>query len=295
MTDTKLIQNLNSLFGSDRSILRKKLIDVCKKTSKWERMGREIRKKTRQPTNIHPCLFEDTFEKLNNPQADMFWLGDSAYYYEILLNSGVKSGLDWDKKLALKCGGTAKLCVVWASLLLPYYAMDTYCMKYTPKPGEFEFSPYVPSKKREKQIVSRVRDVMREHELTRMTKKLANRKVPKAITDCREKGEATVFDCLFSDTQCYQEDYVRLSDGREPITGAYSATTVGWYERLDRKGNVIERSTWREFPSGDRVAIHLDKRFRVVEIRTIQSGPGSKHRSEMVLDIKKKRLRTKTS
>ncbi len=292
MTESELIKHLNTLFGRDRGVLCKKLIDVRENISQWERLGRALKKNTRQPVNANPCLFEDTFSKLDDPKADMYWLGDSSYYYEILLNSGIRSGLDWDKRLARKCGGTAKLCVVWASLLLPYYAMDTYCMTYTPKPGEWKFTPYVPSVKREKHILSQVRDVMREHGIARMTKKLAKRKVPKAITDCREKGEATVFNCLFSDTKFYQEDFVRFSDSisKNPIAGVYPGTTVGWRERLDRKGSVIERSTWREYPSGDTITTYLDKSFRVIEIRISQGGPKSKRRPTIILDIKKKKL-----
>ncbi len=294
MTDAKLIQNLNSLFGSDRSVLRKKLIDVRDITSKWERIGRDIRKKTRQPVNTNIGLFDETFDEIDDPKADMFWLGDSSFFYEVILNSGVKSGLDWDKKLAVKCRGSVKFCVVWASLLMPYYAIDTYCMKYTPDPGEFKFSPYIPSTKREKLIVSQVRDMLKEHGFTRITKKLSKRKVPKAITDCYDKGTATVFHCLFSDTHYYQDDYVRFSDSSsgKPIAGVYSGTTVGWYERLDRRGRVIERSTWREYSSGDRTTTYLDKKFNITEIRTVQVKPGGKH-SEITLDVKNRRIKRK--
>lgn len=292
MTDAKLIQSLNTLFGSDRSVLRKKLLDVSANTSKWERVGRAIRKNTRQPVNMNLSLFEETFDNLSDPKADMYWLGDSSYCYEILLNSGVKSGLDWDKKLAVKCGGTAKLCVVWASLLIPYYAIDTYCMKYKSEPGEFIFTPYIPSTKREKLIIAQIRDVMKDNGFARMTKKLSKRKVPRAITDCREKGEATVFNCLFSDTQCYHDDYVRFSDefmGKR-ISGAYSGTTVGWYERLNRRGSVIERYTWREYPSGEHVTTYLDKKFRVTKVRISQAGSGGKH-SELILDVKTRKVK----
>lgn len=296
MTETELIQNLNSLFGSDRSELRKKLIEVRESVSQWERLGRALRTNVRQPINVNPCFFEDTFSKLDDPKADMFWVGDCSYYYEILLNPGIKSGLDWDKRLALKCGGTAKLCIVWASVLLPYYAIDCYCMKYKTKPDEFEFTPYIPSAKKEKHMLSQVRDVMRENGFTRMPKTLAKRKVPKAITDCREKGKATVFDCLFSDTQCYQEHFVRFTDstGKNPIAGVYPGTTVGWRERLGRKGGVIERYTWREYPSGDTITTFLDKKFRVTEIRVSRGGTKSKQKPTMLLDIKKKKLTERT-
>jgi len=292
MTEAELIRCLNSLFGKDRSLLRQKLMEVREDSSKWEKTGKIIRRKTGQPVNTNTGTFEETFEHLDDPHADMYWVGDCSYYYEILLNRGVKTGLDWDRKLALKCGGTAKLCEVWASLLLPYYILDSYSRKYTPSPGEFEFTPYNPATKREKLIVSQIREVMQERGFSPITKKMARKSVPKAITDCREEGEASVFDCLFSDTQCLQEDRVRFSDSPKPIKGVCPNTTVGWYERIDRKGGVVERSTWREYPSGDRVITYLDKKFRVVRVRVVPGG--SRTKSQIIVDTKKRELITKT-
>ncbi len=293
MSETELIRNLNSLFGWDRTLLRQKLIEVRQDTSRWEKVGREIKKKTQQPVKASLGLFEDTFDQLDTPKADMFWVGDGSYYYEILLNSGVRSGLDWDKRLALKCGSTAKLCVVWASLLMPYYALDTYCMKYNTDPGEFEFHPYNPVKKREISIISQVRDILNQHGFAFVAKRLAKKAVPKAVTDCRERGEATVFDCLFSDTKFYQEHHVRFSDSSgESIKGIFPDTTVGWGDRVDREGGR-ERSTWCEYQSGDTVITRLDEKYRVVEI-TIQSCSHNKLKSEMTVDINKRKLKTMT-
>lgn len=294
MTDAKLVQNLNTLLGSDRSALRKKLLEVRQDVSKWENLRRVINKKTRQPIQSTPCLYEEAFDELNDPELDMSWIGDASYSYDILLNSSPDSGLDWDKKLAVKCGGTAKRCVVWASVLLPYYAIDTYCIIYTPKAGEFEIYPYTPSTKREKKILSQIRDIMKEHGFSRMTKKLAKRKVSKAITDLREKGEATVFDCLFSDIHCYEENHVRFTGDPVAIDGAgvCSGVTVGWRERIDRKGKVLERSEWRQYPSGDLVITHLDSKFRVTEIKVVEKVSGKKLYSEINLDVKKRKIKT---
>jgi len=71
---------LNILFGRNRNALRKRLLEVSKDFSPWERIGRELRKQTRQPVNTNSGLFEETVENLNNPKADMFWLGDASYY-----------------------------------------------------------------------------------------------------------------------------------------------------------------------------------------------------------------------
>jgi len=292
MTEAELIRSLNSLFGKDRSLLRQKLMEVRQDTSRWKKTGRSIHRKTGQPVNAYIGLFDDTFDLLDDPDGDMFWLGDCSYCYEILLNRGVQTGLDWDKRLALKCGGTAEFCVVWASLLLPCYALDTYCLKYNKHPGEYELFPHTVATKRQKVIVRQIREVMTEQGFERIAKRRAKQKVPRAITDCHEKGEATVFDCLFSDLYYYQERHVRFSDFDKLIKGAYRGTTVGWSERADRNG-IIERSTWCEYPSKERVITKLDEKFRVIEI-IIQRNSRNRIKSEITVDINKRKVTTRT-
>jgi len=128
-------------------------------------------------------------------------------------------------------------------------------------------------------------EVFEEHGFSQISKRLASEIVPKAITDCKRQGEATIFDCLFSDTQRYHDDTVRFSDNELP--GTYPGSMVSWHERFDRKGNVKDRYTWIEYSSGDCVTIFLDKKSRITKIRFTRKLKKQK-KEEMVLDVEKR-------
>ncbi len=222
-------------------------------------------------------LFEETLENLTDRKFDLLWTGDCSYCYSIILNQGIKRGGDWGRKLALRCGGTTHLCDMWVSTALPYYAIDTYSMAYNPKLKQYEFKPFRPSKKRDAQLVKTLTNIPKLHGFKKISKRVSKLRVPKAITDCREKGEATVFNCLFSDTQCYTETIRRISD--EPLPGVLKGTKVSSQECLTPSGKIIEKYHSYRVESGDYVRIHLDKQNRITKVEVEQGKDFSERKT----------------
>ncbi len=288
MTKAELINELNSLFGKNRDKLCDRLKVAMGDIARWENIGAEIHKKTRQPIRGAELISEDMAEWIKNPKAKIEDIGDCSFYYEIILNGGVKDGMDWDIELAERCKGGSKICTIWSSLLFPYYSTDYYLMKYIREIDEIELLPYRPSTKREVQIEAKINDIFKSNGLKLITPKLANTIVPKAMTDVKDKGKATVFACLFSDIHEYKEDYFRGScfdDKKNRLDHIFPGTEISWNERLSRKNKVIERYVSIHCPSGELVHIDLDDQYRIEKVKY-----SHKLNKSLTLDVKKKKL-----
>jgi hypothetical protein len=281
MNTKELIKILNTKFDRDRTPLRELAAEAMANLPKGRRLGRELRKQIQQPVMYDPGLLIDSAEKANQPECDM--IGDLSFLYQIVLNPGVKRGLDFDMKLAQSCGGTVYMCRMWVSLLLPYYATDIFSMTYTPQIDQWEFGPYTPRKKSEKKIILKIHNLMHILGHSPVTKKLGQVKVPKATTDCCNRGKANVFDCLFSDSQDFSSDFLRCTN---ETPGAYPGSNAGWWERIDNKGRILRKYNWLEFESGDWVTMHLDSKSKVTKVE-VTRVIGKKTR-KFRLDVEKK-------
>ena len=286
VTEKDTILQLDQLFDRERVPLSELVSRALENSKRARRVGRALRKQTGKPVRFGSGLLVESPEEADCIDLDL--VGDFSFRYEIVLNAGVKQGLDFDAKLAQRCKGPVHMCWVWVSLLLPCYTIDTFDMAYTNATNQWEFSPHTPSKGVEQRTLNLTRTLMSEHGYSRVTKKLARLKVPKATTDCCRRGEATVFDCLFSDTQDFHCGIVRCTHLGVP--GVYPGSKVGWREHIGDRGQVLEKYTWREFRSGDWVTTYLDSKARVTKVKVVRKV--GKQKREMVLDVEK-RLRRK--
>ena len=291
MTDQELISYLNRTFGRARRRLREALAGVPERIELCEDIADEIRENTGRSMLAAEGLPEETLDWAGGGKCDMYYMGDASFYCEIVLNKGVehRNEADSDRRLIKRCGGTARECLVWISLLQPLYIMDVCSMTIRSKPREWEFEPCVPKLKGEQEVVRKVRSILQKHGFKRVSRKLAGMSVPLAITDGCKRGDATVFDCLFSDIRQLVEGRVLVSDdsSRRPIKGAYRGTEISWREWYDGRGKLKEAETFRNFASGDMVKTSLDGRGRVVKVEVYPKAKKGEY-VNFTLDVKKK-------
>jgi len=195
----------------------------------------------------------------------------------MILNQGIKRGGDWGRNLAQRCNGTVNICDIWVSILLPYYTINFYSMTYNRKLKEYEFKPFRPKKKRDIRLANILTGIPKAHGFKKISKRVSKLKVSNAITDCRQKGEATVFDCLFSDTQTYREDILRFSD--KPLQGILKGTEISWQECITPSGRMIEKYHCYRIESGDYVRLHLDQKDRITKVEVVQDNNFSKRKT----------------
>lgn len=276
MTEKEILASIKKLFGRNREPLRKSLkkaFEAMQEYDKWWDIKKILHRKTGQAVATWCGLMEETFANIGRKNAKLDYIGDPSFRYEIVLNPDRVKGLDWDKKLAMECGGTVNICVVWINMLLPLYAMDFFSLSYSEKDEAYEYKPYKPKTAAEKEIVKTVKDELKARDLQMVSRKLASTQPGGAYTDLATDGEATVFQCLFSDLLGYQEEWLKVNEHElaDPIKGV----KVGWREHFNRRGKILKTEIYRTFPSGDQIKTVMDGKDRVVQVRVVPaSGPG---------------------
>ena len=264
----EIIDRVRRVFGGRRTALRKLIIDERDHLNKarWDRIGEQLYSATRKSVQGFKPFLDEGYEHVDDPDYNTYQLGDASAYYNILLNRGVKSGLDWDKRLCARCGGTVRRCSLFVSAVLPVYITDLWYQTYSRSPRYWAFGPIIKLRRTEARIVKLAEQVLRKAGFHPLSKELARVVVPGAVTDCRRKGGASVFDCLFSDIYGLDREHTRMSDGR-PLPDFYNSQTPSWKEWYTSSGVLTKREIYRTFPSGDVVTTVLDGRDRVTEVR----------------------------
>ena len=295
MKQSEIIAEVKRLFGKNRSVLLEALVERGATISHCDKIEKRIKKTTGQPVVSYCGLSDETLEWMKLPKKDRHkkknllkkhdQIGDVCCKTLVLLNDGIKKGYDWDRKLALKCGGRAFIVEMWSSLLLPVYTFDIFFMEYSRKMNYFEFGPYKPQTESEKRILKSMRSTMKNKGFIFMSKEQASRKAQNVQTDCKDPGDVTIFDCLFSDVQYYDESIVRFSD--KEIQDNIEGVTVSWREYYNNKHKLIEKEIHRFFPSGDVESTYLDKKGHITRIEVMRKTGYAKH-SDFILDIDKR-------
>lgn len=272
LTGNAVIERVRQVFGGDRAELRKLIVaerDPLARARR-DRLGDQLRSATGQPMVGFRPFLDEGFEHVDDPDHNTWQLGDASAHYEVLLNEGVASGLDWDRKLCARCGGTARRCGFFVSAVLPVYIADMWYQTHSRKPRYFAFGPITKLQPAEQRMVEAAKQVLRTAGFQPLSGKLARVTVPTAVTDCRRRGEATVFDCLFSDIYSLTREHTRMNDGR-PLPDFYRDENPSWKEWYTSGGVLIKREICRHFPSGDSLVTILDGQDRVTEVRVFSA------------------------
>lgn len=276
MTNDEINKEVERLFGGKRIALLKTLSSCADKLPIQIEVEEELLKETGCRVKSSNGLSKDVYDWIVNGSGDIKQLGfdpedrtehigDTSFNFLILLNKNIKDPLDFDEKLAERYGKLF-FCEVWASLVLPYYTYDVYYWDYSKKDNCQEWGPHKTTKKQEAQIIDRMQKVMKGFKFNRISKKTAKTYVEKAVTDTLGKGDASVFDCLFSDMTFYQETIRRMNIERVDFP---ELSAVGsWNESYDKKQKLSEKRLHLQFLDKDDMTIVMDsegtiKKFEV--------------------------------
>lgn len=136
MTKSEIIRQAKHYFGKDRRPIKELVLSYEFKGKNYRQWKKEISSIVSNPNEIKFKLFDDVILWIKYNQADQIdwnWIGDLSWTIDILLNQGIDKGFDWDKKLALKCNGTARIMTLFVSDVIPCYTFDCYYMTYNKK------------------------------------------------------------------------------------------------------------------------------------------------------------------
>lgn len=250
MNQEQIISELKKYFGENKDELKKKVQSICftgMEYDNWRRFIEEVA--SGHPFNIEYGIMPDVAEKLSEQEYDKInWglLGDLSWEMEILLNENVKNSYDWNKELCLRCGGTARMLKIMVSDVIPVFTYETYSKTYSKKGNYYEFAPIKPDRGIETTIKNEVVQAFKQKGFQYIPKRFALRRFKDLYSDCNIRGNASVYDVLFSDINSYHLQQIRLSDKnlKDP-----TGKDIKWREYYGKDGGLLERHEYRYFSS----------------------------------------------
>ena len=286
MTIKEILEQSKLYFGKNRQRLKEKVLAFEINGKEYRLWNKQTKEFTSRPFSISYGVFDDVIEWLKQKQfseIDWKWLGDLSWEFKFLLNPGVEKGFDWDKKLALKCGGTARIVQIYVSDIVPCFVIDTYYMTYSKKDNYFEFGPITKLSAEEKKFIANAKVFFQDAGFKLLNKKDALTKYKELYSDLNSDGNATLFDVLFSDTDNYQTEIKRFNDKalKDP-----TGKKISWNEYYEKPNKLKTREEFRYFPSGNVECVITDHLSRIIEVKVWRDLDKLKHH-EFRLDILK--------
>lgn len=179
----------------------------------------------------------------------------------------------------------------WISESIPAYTYELYYLSYDRKNDETEIGPILDPSKGELEVLKCAKNLFNEEGYIYIGKTAAQRKVKGAFTDCKDKGETRVFDCLFSDVDFYKTKFERFN---EEQIHEKKGTTFNWVETFDSDHNLLFREERRCYLSKDIVKIVIDP-LGIVQNITVMRGESPYKQYKMNLKTVITRASTSTA
>lgn len=295
MKTEEIIKQAKIYFGKNRKHLKEKVKTFKFDGSNYHNWNNQLKQITSKPFDVSYKIFDDVVDWLTEKkysEIDWHWLGDLSWEFKILLNDSVEKGFDWDKKLALKCGGTARILQIYLSDIVPSFVVDNYYMTYNKTENYFEFGPIEKLSGEERKIVNKIKNFFQDKGFTFLSKEAAMKRYKELYSDCNSDGNASLFDALFSDTDNYQDEIKRFNAYKSKKLKDATGKTVNWNEYYDKAHKLIKREEYTYYPSKNVTCITTDKSGQITEVKVWRDIEKFTHR-EFVLDILKEHEKRK--
>jgi len=256
MNEKEIIREIKRLYGEDKKVYLQELLHLKDGWASWDKLTIELKKITGQPTEGHCELIDDVIEwilseKTNEKRKfpNFEFQHTPSYHYRIVLTEGIRHPLDWGKRLASNCGGSVHFCDLRICMILPLYTLDTFFLNYSRKDNWMEDGSLKVLSDFEKSVLNNINKSMKIKGFSYVNKKTALKRIRSAFTDIKSEGNASVYECLFSDLYEYFGCRTRFSD--KEIDDATTGAKVRWFEYYDSNHNLKKKSLISDFPSGD--------------------------------------------
>lgn len=284
MNQSEIIKQAKHYFGKNRMPIKELVTGYEFKGKHYRRWKKELSQITIQPNDISFGISNDVVQCLKDNQAEEInwnWIGDLSWTIEIVLNPGIDKCYDLDKKLALKCGGTARILKLYVSEVIPCYTYDLYYTSYNKSLNYYEFGPISELINEEKVVLDKVKTYLKAKGFKTYSRNFYLQKFNGLYSDT-EDGNASLFDVLFTDIYSYQTEIQRFSD-KEIIEK--SGTKFRWREYYTKKRLLTERIESRWTSSGDYLKIILDNKGQIKEVEVSRKKIGRKKHQNFKLEI----------
>lgn len=285
LTKTEIIRQAKHYFGKDKSHIKQLVLSYEFKSKHDNQWKNDIDSIISNPYELRYKLFEDVINDIMQNKAnniDWNWIGDLSWTLNIVLNSEIDQYYIWDKKLALKCNGTARVLTVYISEVVPCYTYDSYYMTYNKSENYYEFGPLNKLTNAEQKTILNITNLFKRKGYQFLEQEFCKKKFKNLYSDIHSDGNASLFDVLFSDTCFYTIEIEKFSD---KILIEKCGTEFSWKEKYDTKGNLKERIENRWTTGGDYFKLVLDNKGQILQIEVSRKEIEKKKHQEFKLDI----------
>ena len=285
MNKTEIIRQAKHFFCKDRKPIKELVLSYEFNGKHYRKWKKEFKKIIDKPFDIHFGIFDDVVLWIKDNKLEEInwnWIGDLSWTIDILLNEGIKNGLDWDIKLATKCNGTTRFFTIYISDIIPCYTFDCHYMIYNKKENYYEFGPILDLTNTEQKTIEIVKKHLKDKDLVFLNRKFCEQKFKELISDTKEDGNASLFDVLFKDTTFYQTEIKRTSIKQ---VAEKSGTTYSWTEFYNLKKVLKERIEYRHLKSGDSIKTVLNAKGQITNVEVQRKLIGRRKYQKYNLDI----------
>ncbi len=298
MNKSEIIKQAKHFFGKDRTFIKERVLSYEFKGKNYRQWKKEIGDIIPNPNEIKFKLFDDVILWIKEnklKEIDWNYIGDLSWTIDIVLNPNIDKAYDWDKRLALKCNGTARILTIFISDILPCYTYDFHYMTYDKLNNYYEFGPLQRLTNEEKKTLKKVTALLHNKGLEIIDKEITQKKYKELYSDTNSDGNATLFDVLFTDVNNYTTDILRFCD-KEIIEK--NGQQLWWREYYNKNGTLKERIESRWTSSGDYLKVVLDNKGQITLVEVTRKKIESKKHENFKLDIletykKRKKLNDK--
>lgn len=270
-TTDEIIRELQRIFRAFPRSFRKRLDAARDDTQVWDALGADLQRAGNVPFDYYK-QFNSEEQLPPDDDGRSTYLEDGSCVGRFVLNKGCTSGRDWDKKLALACGGSVRILQVMASVLMPLYTEDCYYLRYDRKTHRYSTGPYRPEGRWEIGVLSRVRSCLKANGLKPISKRRCLRIVPGIRTECLERGKATVFDCLFSDAMVYTNRHFSYCEPPYSPDPLILSNSVSRIDEHDASGKLKQFWITLRYGEGESIGARISKGGRILDV-SVRFGP----------------------
>lgn len=274
----EIIEQTKLYFGKDKELLREKILSFEFDGKDYRDWRKKIKQVTAQPFDVQYGIMKEVVDKISDQKTeeiDWGMIGNLSWEFKILLNPGMDKGYDWDKKLATKCQGTARVLQIYASDLIPCYVVDTFYMSYNHKKNYYEFGPLSSIEPEEQKEISKIKQLFQNEGFVFLEQEISLEKYQELYSDIHTEGNASLFDVLFSDQENYQRKFERFNArDLKDATGK----KISWREFYTQTAELEYRLEYRYYTSGNVLCTSTDKDGRIFEVKVWKDIEGEHHK-----------------
>lgn len=235
-----LVAEIQALYMDRKRGLRALLDRARAEPQRWGKIEGALKRVARVPIGFtYGFDWTKGQEEFIDSEDPNPFVGDPSLEVRFAINAPNRRGLDWDRELALACGGRVLFLHIWVSAVLPFYAYDSYYLEFKPSSLQYEVRSVKIREAEHKRIRSRAEQALQKMGFSRLPLKTCLLSVPGATTDLAYSTPPTVFDCLFSDVRTPITKHHRYHKEPYPRLKVLSAN-VFRLDELDRRGKRVE-------------------------------------------------------